>query len=145
MSRWARTELGMSGAKLVDHSGLGEKSRLSARAMAQALARVHDTRALRPILKDIDLKNEDGTPNRHHPVKVQAKTGTLYFVSSLAGYMTAPDGTDLAFAIFTANTGQRARIDPSVTERPPGARSWNRRAKQWQQALIERGGMVYGS
>ncbi|WP_294621330.1 D-alanyl-D-alanine carboxypeptidase/D-alanyl-D-alanine-endopeptidase [uncultured Roseovarius sp.] len=145
MSRWARSELGMSGAKLVDHSGLGEASRLSARAMAQALVKVHGARALRPILKDIDLRDGNGRVNRNHPVKVQAKTGTLYFVSSLAGYMTAPDGTELAFAIFTADTGRRAKIDSSVTERPPGARSWNRRAKQLQQKLIERWGMVYGS
>lgn len=145
MSRWARSELGMSGAKLVDHSGLGEASRLSARAVAQALVKVHDSRALRSILKDIDLRDGNGGVNRNHPVKVQAKTGTLYFVSSLSGYMTAPDGTDLAFAIFTADTGRRAKIDPSVTERPPGARSWNKRAKRLQQGLIERWGMVYGS
>ena len=144
MSRWARSELGMSGTKLLDHSGLGEASRLSAQAMAQALVKVHGDRALRSILKDIDLRNDDGSLNRNHPVAVQAKTGTLYFVSSLAGYMTAPDGTDLAFAIFTANTGRRAQIDSSVTERPPGARSWNRRAKRLQQGLIERWGMVYG-
>ena len=145
MGRWARSELGMSGAKLVDHSGLGEASRLTARAMTQALVKVGEDRALRPILKDIDLRDENGQVNRNHPVKVQAKTGTLYFVSSLAGYMTAPDGTNLAFAILCSNMGNRAKIDPSVTERPPGARNWNKRAKQLQQKLIERWGMVYGS
>jgi D-alanyl-D-alanine carboxypeptidase/D-alanyl-D-alanine-endopeptidase (penicillin-binding protein 4) len=139
MSRWARSELGMSGTTLGDHSGLGEDSRLPSRSMAQALVKVHDSRALRPILKDIDLRDGNGRVNRNHPVKVQAKTGTLYFVSSLA------DGTELAFAIFTADTGRRASIDSSVTERPPGARSWNRRAKRLQQKLIERWGTVYGS
>jgi D-alanyl-D-alanine carboxypeptidase/D-alanyl-D-alanine-endopeptidase (penicillin-binding protein 4) len=145
MSRWARSELGMSGTNLVDHSGLGEDSRLPSRSMAQALVKVHGSRALRPILKDIDLRDGNGRVNRNHPVKVQAKTGTLYFVSSLAGYMTAPDGTELAFAILCSNMGKRAEIDPSVTERPPGARSWNRRAKRLQQALIARWGVIYGS
>jgi len=145
MSRWARSELGMSGTALVDHSGLGEDSRLPSRSMAQALAKGHDASALRPILKDIDLRDGNGRVNRNDPVKVQAKTGTLYFVSSLAGYMTAPDGTELAFAILCSNMGKRAEIDPSVTERPPGARSWNRRAKRLQQALIARWGVIYGS
>lgn len=145
MSRWARTELGVSGARLVDHSGLGDASRLSARGMTQALVRVHQAGALRPILKDIEMRDDSGRVNRNHPIKVQAKTGTLYFVSALAGYMTAPDGTEMAFAIFTANTARRAKMDQNANERPPGARSWNRRAKQLQQDLIERWGMVYGS
>jgi D-alanyl-D-alanine carboxypeptidase/D-alanyl-D-alanine-endopeptidase (penicillin-binding protein 4) len=145
MSRWARSELGMSGTNLVDHSGLGAASRLSARSMAQALVKVHGRRGLRPILKDIALRHDNGRVNAAHPIKVQAKTGTLYFVSSLAGYMTAPDGTELAFAIFSANKGLRAKMDQNINERPPGARRWNRRAKRLQQDLIERWGRVYGS
>ncbi len=145
MSRWARTELGISGAKLVDHSGLGAASRLSARGMTQALVRVHQAGALRPILKDIAMRDDNGHVNRNHPVTVQAKTGTLYFVSTLAGYMTAPDGTDLAFSIFTANTARRAKMDQAANERPPGSGLWNKRAKRLQQNFIERWGMVYGS
>ncbi|NHQ74320.1 D-alanyl-D-alanine carboxypeptidase/D-alanyl-D-alanine-endopeptidase [Roseovarius gahaiensis] len=144
MSRWARSELGMQGANLVDHSGLSEQSRLNAGAMARALVRVHGDKQLQPILKDIPLRNSAGGINRDHPVKVMAKTGTLYFVSSLAGYMTAPDGTELAFAIFCANTEKRAGINRRAGGRPPGAANWNRRAKSLQQALIERWGLVYG-
>lgn len=145
MSRWARDELGLEGAVLVDHSGLGEASRLGSAALARALARVHDAGRLKPILKDIPLRNGDGRGNPDHPVKVAAKTGTLYFVSSLAGYMTAPDGTELAFAIFTANSRLRSGYDPSSGQRPRGARGWNARAKWLQQRLIERWGIVYGS
>ncbi len=83
--------------------------------------------------------------NKGHPIKVRAKTGTLNFVSGLAGYMTAKDGTELAFAIFVADTRAREKIKRNDRDRPQGARGWNKRAKVLQQRLIERWGAVYGS
>ncbi len=145
MSGWAKATLDMEDIRLVDHSGLNGTSRLSAQAMARALAKVYKQDALKPILKKIVLRDGDGRPMKNHPIKVVAKTGTLYFVSALAGYMTAPDGTDLAFAIFAADTKRRDALDPSAMDRPAGTRSWNNRAKQMQQKLIERWGAVYGS
>ncbi|MEO3414776.1 D-alanyl-D-alanine carboxypeptidase/D-alanyl-D-alanine-endopeptidase [Roseovarius sp. CAU 1744] len=145
MSYWARETLGMKGARLVDHSGLGGMSRLSAEAMARALAAVHKNGQLKPLLKPIALKDANGRRNRNHPVKVAAKTGTLYFVSGLAGYMTATDGTEMAFAIFAADTKRRDALPKKLGDRPPGASGWNSRAKKLQQKLIERWGTVYGS
>lgn len=145
MSRWARRDLGMEGASLVDHSGLGEKSRLSADAMARALVRVRGDGALHAILKEFPLRDDNGRVDRGHPVKVAAKTGTLYFVSTLAGYVTAPDGTEMAFAIFSADTARRALIDRSADGRPPGSAGWNARSKALQQDLIERWSKLYGS
>lgn len=145
MNQWANATLGMDGARFVDHSGLSEDSRVSAASMARAMAKVDGTGALKPILKTIALRDDDGRPTRNHPIKVVAKTGTLYFVSSLSGYMTAPDGTELAFAIFTANQKNRRGLDRKSGARPRGAASWNRRAKQLQQKLIKRWGAVYGS
>lgn len=144
MSRWAQDELGMGGAKLVDHSGLGSESRLSAQAMAQALAQAHDRLPLKPILKQFPMRDANGRINKAHPLKVSAKTGTLYFVSSLAGYVTASDGRELAFAIFAANSELRDKVDTTTSERPDGARGWNRRAKNLQQKLIERWALIYG-
>ncbi|MEM6588815.1 MAG: D-alanyl-D-alanine carboxypeptidase/D-alanyl-D-alanine-endopeptidase [Pseudomonadota bacterium] len=144
MSAWARDSLGMTGAKLVDHSGLHETSRLTADAMAKALVRVHAEGALKPILKDIPLRHQNGKVNANHPVKVAAKTGTLYFVSSLAGYMSSARGKDLAFAIFTANSSLRASYDPASGQRPQGSRGWNSRSKSLQQKLIERWDRYYG-
>ncbi len=145
MSLWARAEMGMGGAELVDHSGLGGASRVSAEAMARALTLAHKEGALKPILKKITLRDSKGRANRGHPVKVFAKTGTLYFVSSLAGYITAPDGTELAFAIFAADTKRRDAFGKKQADRPPGSASYNTRAKRLQQKLIERWGTVYGS
>ncbi|SFO02596.1 D-alanyl-D-alanine carboxypeptidase / D-alanyl-D-alanine-endopeptidase (penicillin-binding protein 4) [Roseovarius lutimaris] len=144
MTAWAKSSLGMSSAKLVDHSGLGDASRLTASSMAGALGRAHRAGLLKPLLRDIPLRDTRGRALKSQPVKVVAKTGTLYFVSALAGYMTTPDGAEMAFAIFTASDSLRAKVNSAQDERPPGAASWNRRAKKLQQALIERWGTVYG-
>ncbi len=145
MSRWARQKYGMTGTKMVDHSGLGDASRMTAQDLVGALVAVRKTGILRPLLKPFVMRDARGRVQKAHPIKVNAKTGTLNFVSALGGYMTAPDGTELAFAIFTADTKTRARIKRADREVPQGARSWNKKSKQLQQKLIERWGRLYGS
>lgn len=145
MNRWSAAAMGMKKARLVDHSGLGDASRLAAQDLAKALVKVHGAGALKPILKPIAMRHSNGKVNKAHPIKVYAKTGTLNFVSGLAGYMTAADGTEMAFAIFAADEGTRAKIKRNDREAPQGARGWNKRAKQLQQKLIERWGNLYGT
>lgn len=145
MSRWAAERFGMTGTLLVDHSGLGEESRMTPQDLVAALVQARRDDVLRPLLKPFVLRDEKGRANRAHPISVNAKTGTLNFVSGLGGYMTAADGTELAFAIFAADTRARSAIRRADRERPRGARSWNRRAKTLQQQLIERWGALYGS
>lgn len=145
MGRWAQTALGMPGAKLVDHSGLGETSRLRAAALAQALAKVHGDGLLKPILKEFPMSGAGVQLDAANQVRVMAKTGTLYFVSSLAGYVTAPDGREMAFAIFTADPELRAGFDKGSEARPAGAATWNARSRNLQKQLLERWGRVYGS
>ncbi|MBD3665898.1 D-alanyl-D-alanine carboxypeptidase/D-alanyl-D-alanine-endopeptidase [Sulfitobacter sp. TSTF-M16] len=144
MNRWAIAALGMTAPKLVDHSGLGDDSTMTTLDMARALVKAHEG-GLRPILKPIAMRDTKGRPVKEHPVTVDAKTGTLNFVSGLAGYMTVPDGRVLAFAILAANPAERAKIRRADRERPPGTRTWNRRAKRVQQALIERWATLYGA
>jgi len=143
MNRWAVITLGLQAPGLVDHSGLGDDSTLTARDMVKALVSAQDS-GLRGILKPVAMRDAKGRPDRNHPVKVVAKTGTLNFVSALAGYVTAPDGTDMAFAIFAADEDIRKTITRAQREGPAGGRSWNARAKRMQLALLERWGVVYG-
>lgn len=144
MNQWANARLGIVGADFVDHSGLGDSSRITAAAMAQAMVAAHRDRSLRPILREFALRDTGGKVLKNHPIRVDAKTGTLNFVSGLGGYMTAPGGQELAFAIFVADMQTRRNIPRAEREAPRGASGWNRRAKQLQQALIERWGATYG-
>ncbi|SFD50752.1 D-alanyl-D-alanine carboxypeptidase / D-alanyl-D-alanine-endopeptidase (penicillin-binding protein 4) [Sulfitobacter brevis] len=144
MNRWAIAELGMQTPQLVDHSGLGDDSRMTTLDMATAMVKMRDS-DLRPILKQFVLRDSKGRPVNNHPIRVDAKTGTLNFVSGLAGYVTALDGTVLAFAILAADPKIRATISREEREGPPGARAWNGRAKRAQQGLLERWGAIYSA
>ena len=143
MTGWARAHLGMQAARLRDHSGLDDRSRLSAADMVRALAAQGPDSGLRPLLREYTMRDGQGRPLRNHPVAVQAKTGTLYFVSALAGYATAPGDRDLVFAILTASDSLRSGIDPAQDARPRGARGWSGRARRLQRALIDRWGAAY--
>lgn len=144
MSRWAAATYGMTGTNLVDHSGLGGASRMTAQDLVDALVKVRETGTLRPLLKPFPMRDAKGRIIEGHPIRVDAKTGTLNFVSGLGGFMTAADGTELAFAIFAADTDRRDAIGRADREVPDGARGWNRKAKELQQKLIERWGALYG-
>ena len=140
MSRWARARLGVEGLRLVNHSGLSDRSRLTAEGLVRALAQNAQARRLRALLKPFPL----GDPG-DEGIQVVAKTGTLYFVSALAGYITTASGRELAFVIFTANPDRRDRYDPSTGKRPPGARGWTRRARHLQRQLVAHWGRRYGT
>ena len=145
MSDWAIERHAVRHMALVDHSGLGPDSRVSARAMLQMLLSSGWDGPLRPLLKPVRFKDERGRPMRNHPVEAVAKTGTLNFVSGLAGYFQVPGGRRMAFAIFAADLPRRAAIPPQNRERPPGARPWAVRARALQQDLIERWAQLYGA
>ncbi|MCE0505302.1 D-alanyl-D-alanine carboxypeptidase/D-alanyl-D-alanine-endopeptidase [Roseivivax sp. GX 12232] len=143
MNTWAQEALGLEKVALVDHSGLGDMSRISAQAMVTALIALRDRLPLRAILKDIPLVDDSRAAIPDSGVEIRAKTGTLNFVSGLAGYETLADGSELAFAIFSADLQRRAEIPMEARERPQGGRTWNGKAKRMQQALLRRWRVVF--
>jgi D-alanyl-D-alanine carboxypeptidase/D-alanyl-D-alanine-endopeptidase (penicillin-binding protein 4) len=143
MSAWMRAKLGARQAGFVDHSGLGDQSRLRPHDMVSALVAAGPTGALRQMMRAQPMLDGRGRPIADHPVQVAAKTGTLNFVSSLAGYARLPSGRDLAFAVFCADTARRDGLSEAERERPEGARPYNQRAKRLQQQLIERWAALY--
>lgn len=145
MNAWAKARFGLGDVAFVDHSGLGERSRISARDMMTALAGLYEADQLRPLLKPFPMRDAQRRILRDHPLKVQAKTGTLNFVSGLAGYVEMPGGEALVFAIFAADLERRAGLTRAQRERPEGARSWNTRAKILQNKLIERWAVLHGT
>ncbi len=144
MTNWSKSRSAATKTRFVDHSGLGTGSRLAAQDMVSGLVKQGPTGKLAHLLKQIPLRDERGRVIKGHPVKVRAKTGTLNFVSALAGFVTAADGTQLAFAIFTADEKRRAAVAKSDREAPKGRKSWNKASKRLQQGLIERWAELYG-
>lgn len=137
MSVWVEQEFGVSQMSLVDHSGLGDQSRVAARDIVRVLSSDKAQRSLRPILKPFKLR--DGLDDAE-AFDVTAKTGTLNFVSGLAGYAAMPEnpGKSVAFAIFSADLPTRDGLSRAQREQPPGGRAWSRRARVLQSKLIRR-------
>ncbi|MCL4676926.1 MAG: D-alanyl-D-alanine carboxypeptidase, partial [Pararhodobacter sp.] len=77
-------------------------------------------------------------------VSVQAKTGTLNFVSALAGYAQPRGGRPIVFSIISADMPRRRAIADDDSEQPSGTRIWTQRARSLQQDLLERWGQAQG-
>lgn len=140
MQEWAQERLGLQ-ARFVDHSGLGSEARVTAGGMLRALLAAEKTptgRVLRAILRETGLRDEAGREIKDSAVRVHAKSGTLNFVSGLAGFIEVPGGRDLAFAIFSADLARRAAIPMAEREEPKGNKEWLRRARLLQAQLIQR-------
>ena len=93
---------------------------------------------MQPILKVIALTDQKGDRIRDLPAEVRAKTGTLNFVSALSGYITTAKGRRLAFTFFAADLEAREIGKLSRDDQPPGAASYNTKAKRLQQTLLQR-------
>ncbi|WP_318248242.1 D-alanyl-D-alanine carboxypeptidase/D-alanyl-D-alanine endopeptidase [Xinfangfangia pollutisoli] len=143
MSDWARQNFGVD-ARFVDHSGLGGASRISAADMVKILSAAHvQGRGLKPLLRDVGMKDDKGAVIKGHPVKVVAKSGTLNFVSGLAGHITPPAGREMVFAIFTGDPTRRDAVPVAARERPEGVEAWIKRSRRLQGQLISRWAGLY--
>jgi D-alanyl-D-alanine carboxypeptidase/D-alanyl-D-alanine-endopeptidase (penicillin-binding protein 4) len=134
MTAWARERFGLAASGFVNHSGLSDRNRTTAADMTALLLQAQD--GLPALLKPRPLLTADRQPLASDAALV-AKTGTMDFISGLAGYLDTPRRR-LAFAIFAANPARRAAIRPSDRDDPPGAASWAARARAQEQALLRR-------
>ncbi len=135
MSAWAEGRFGRAG-RFVDHSGLGADSRVAPADMVAALVAAQGG-PLPGMLKSFAPRDAKGREIKDSPVRVVAKTGTLNFVSGLAGYAQAPGGRRVAFAIYAADVPRRDAVPVEQREEPPGAVAWAKRARILQSRLIE--------
>jgi D-alanyl-D-alanine carboxypeptidase/D-alanyl-D-alanine-endopeptidase (penicillin-binding protein 4) len=145
MNMWAVARFGASQPALIDHSGLGYGSGISATDMVRVLSASERDMGLSAILRDFPVTVADSDRSPVAGVSVAAKTGTLNFVSALAGYARTGAGRDMAFAIFTADTARRDSVPVEEREQAPGAREWARRSRRLQQDLILRWANVHGA
>jgi D-alanyl-D-alanine carboxypeptidase/D-alanyl-D-alanine-endopeptidase (penicillin-binding protein 4) len=145
MSDWLDAAFGVT-ARFADHSGLGGGSRISAADMVAVLAgagRAGAGPGLKPLLREVGMRDEAGKVIEGHPVKVVAKTGTLNFVSGLAGHIDPPGGRAMVFAIFTGDPARRDAVPLADRENPPGAAAWVKRSRRLQGQLIARWAGLY--
>ena len=131
MSNWLQTRTGARRPDFDDHSGLNGTTRITAADMVTALTADRAAGRLRPLMKELTIEGDVNIP-------VQCKTGTLNFVSGLAGYFNARSGRPLAFATFCADVDRRNGLSVAERERPEGGIAWGRRARSLQFDLIER-------
>lgn len=144
MSDWMRASMGARAAAFTDHSGLSDTGVVSTQDMVRMLQTAKPGGVLHQHLKEVAVKDDEGKYNEHAAHSIFAKTGTLNFVSTLAGYVTAADGNVLCFAIFTNDMDRRAALTRAERERPDGGRGWAGRSRWLQQQLINRWMTVYG-
>ncbi|MGR3359781.1 MAG: D-alanyl-D-alanine carboxypeptidase [Paracoccus sp. (in: a-proteobacteria)] len=134
MQDWLATKGQGAGFQLRDHSGLSDDSRVTARGMALMLAGPGLAAGLPELLKTDPLAEDLGLdPDRS--AQVAAKTGTLNFVSNLAGYVTGADGNRRCFAILSVDPARHEAT--SGQEQPAGVRAWTRDAKRLQRQMLQ--------
>lgn len=110
-------KLGLDGTRygLADGSGLSLYNYLSAEAQVTLLRYAWQNAQLyQALLPTLPIAGKDGTLRARMtdtPAQdnVQAKTGTVTGISSLAGYLTAPDGHRLCFCVI--NQGLKRASD----------------------------------
>lgn len=144
MAEWLAARSGTGAKRFVDHSGLGGASRISARQMVEALRRLTPETGLKPLLREIDMRDAQGRKVAGSLIGIRAKTGTLNFVSSLAGFVDLPGGRELCFAVICADTERRDALSRAERDRPDGNRAWVRRARALHMAMIDRWARVHG-
>ncbi|MGR3661368.1 MAG: D-alanyl-D-alanine carboxypeptidase/D-alanyl-D-alanine endopeptidase [Paracoccaceae bacterium] len=144
MSHWMRQRLGARKPRFVDHSGLGDATRLSSSDLVEALIKIGPDSTLSSILKPLPMRDAAGNVLANSSASLRVKTGTLNFVSGLTGFISVGKNTELVFAIFAADLPRRDALSMAERERPPGAKSWNGKAKGLQRQLIDRWVRLYG-
>ena len=136
---WARFDPG-------NHSGLNANARMTPDQLAAILRFAHDARYGRDgrtLIELLPTVGLDGglarrlqTPDSSFAVF--AKTGTMNFVSGLAGYLPTQGGRARMFAIFVNDKPLRRAYDANPSGGAWGrqAGGWRSRAKQLEAALV---------
>lgn len=121
-----------AGFRLADHSGLSADSRVTALGLARAISQATGAADLALLLRE--EQQDEATPRSTPSYRVLAKTGTLNFVSNLAGHIDRPDGRLVSFAILCADLPRHAASRGQ--EQPEGVAAWTRQARQLHRRVV---------
>ena len=118
---WKKIGIGADEYRAVDGSGLSREDHVSPRAL---VALLRERRETEWFVESLPVSGVNGTlryrlSDKGLARRVKAKTGTLDGVSSLAGYIEAPSGRVITFAVIannytTSTAGIRKTIDDIV-------------------------------
>lgn len=141
---------GDAGLQLNNHSGLSGESRASVRRIVELLVAAEgrvfpgDFAGAAVTLKDLLPEKPYFDPQALAPgrsARVFAKTGTLDYVTALAGYLdvetASPTGQRrFAFAYIAADAERRRRLNDPKKEITEGARAFRNRAVRLKRAML---------
>lgn len=133
MQSWSEAT-GLGEMDLHDHSGISADTRVTARTMAKVVHSLAEKYDMRSMLKHIGLQDARGRA-ADGELRLDAKTGTLNFVSNLVGYGSLPGHGEVIFATFISDMARRAATEGQ--ELPGGVVTWTHRAKHLQQQLVD--------
>ncbi|MCB9946443.1 MAG: D-alanyl-D-alanine carboxypeptidase/D-alanyl-D-alanine-endopeptidase [Rhodospirillaceae bacterium] len=136
-----------------NHSGLSTSARVTPRQLGAVLhfawPQVYGGQRLFDLLQPVawqDAINQE-RPAGSPPLQIRAKTGTVYYGSGLAGYLTTVGGRTLGFVVFVSDIAQRTALDAVMDRRflapPEGGRGWLSRAREVERALVTRWATAY--
>jgi D-alanyl-D-alanine carboxypeptidase/D-alanyl-D-alanine-endopeptidase (penicillin-binding protein 4) len=124
LAKLAAADIDLTGASLVDSSGLSVANLLTANTLDEVInaAAGPDQPALRPMVDMLAVAGGSGTlsdrflgvdPKKSSAGWLRAKTGSLTKTNSLAGIVTDVNGRVLSFAFISNNAGMegRTRLD----------------------------------
>lgn len=137
MTSWLRRQYGVSRVTFKNHSGLTDRTRLTADEMVQILDIAAHDGFLGDVLREFALKGPGGKAAYARGVNVQAKTGTLNYTRGLSGYLNGKSGKKFAFAIFAAD------LDARAGRAKLGPKTWLGKARGQEQALLQQWALKY--
>lgn len=144
MANWAREEYALTSPRLHDHSGLSDANRISAKDMANLIAKAEADGRLEGLLRQHFVAKPGTNKPAVRLAEIRAKTGTLNFVRGLGGTIKGARGQRLAFAIFSADMAARAQADHTRTH-PPGSRRFNRQAVALERRILSHWVMTHAN
>ena len=137
MQNWLKEKIGKSKTELVDHSGLGSKSKISAYELIKLLEITGWDGNIFGLMNDHKFRKRNSAILKNYTNVVKVKTGSLNFVSNIVGFIETNSGNRMAFVILTSNMNERNKLKKEDRDNPLKAKTWVKKSRQIQLDLIE--------
>ncbi|MDG2473646.1 MAG: D-alanyl-D-alanine carboxypeptidase/D-alanyl-D-alanine-endopeptidase [Paracoccaceae bacterium] len=136
MSKWFNFVSKTDGNTFYNHSGLTSDSRVSSIDFTRFLYRKETKEILIPLLKGRRIYGGEEKKIRQANINIVAKTGTMHFNRSLAGYIIRNGVPRAVFAIFSADLVKKKAVKKHQLANPPGSKYWLRQAKTLENDIL---------